>query len=150
MVGCSAGCSSGHNAECTGHMKAAAGKYKSRLLDNRSDFDDFPARIGTKKARDTQSRAWWVVEQSISWLAFVSIDDAHVHVRSNSNNQALKLEPQPQVVVALGLLNTNPRPISSSLKSIDVPERYRRLLGSQITRRVKISPASATATLELS
>ena len=38
---------------------------------------------------------------------------------------ALKLEPQPQVLVALGLLNTNPRPMISSLKSITVPFRYR-------------------------
>lgn len=37
--------------------------------------------------------------------------------------QAEKLDPQPQVVVALGLLKTNPRPMSSSLKSIDVPLR---------------------------
>ena len=32
-------------------------------------------------------------------------------------------EPQPQVVVAFGLLNTKPRPISSSLKSMVVPFR---------------------------
>ena len=38
---------------------------------------------------------------------------------------ALKLDPQPQVVVAFGLLNTKPRPMISSLKSIVVPLRYR-------------------------
>jgi hypothetical protein len=38
-------------------------------------------------------------------------------------DQALKLDPQPQVLVALGLLNTNPRPMISSLKSIVVPFR---------------------------
>ena len=40
-------------------------------------------------------------------------------------DQALKLEPQPQVVVAFGLLNTKPRPMISSLKSMVVPLRYR-------------------------
>ena len=37
--------------------------------------------------------------------------------------QAEKLDPQPQVLVALGLVNTNPRPMISSLKSIVVPLR---------------------------
>jgi len=36
---------------------------------------------------------------------------------------AWKLEPQPQVLVALGLLNTKPRPMISSLKSMLVPLR---------------------------
>ena len=36
-----------------------------------------------------------------------------------------KLDPQPQVLDALGLPNTNPRPMISSLKSITVPLRYR-------------------------
>ena len=40
-------------------------------------------------------------------------------------DQALKLLPQPQVLVALGLLNTKPRPMTSSLKSMTVPLRYR-------------------------
>jgi len=39
--------------------------------------------------------------------------------------QAEKELPQPQVWVALGFLKTNPRPITSSLKSISVPLRYR-------------------------
>ncbi len=38
---------------------------------------------------------------------------------------AEKLLPQPQVVEALGLSKTNPRPMTSSLKSIVVPLRYR-------------------------
>jgi hypothetical protein len=37
--------------------------------------------------------------------------------------QTAKLEPQPQLLVALGLLKTNPRPISSSLKSTVTPDR---------------------------
>ena len=36
---------------------------------------------------------------------------------------ALKLDPQPQELVALGFLKTNPRPITSSRKSISVPSR---------------------------
>ena len=36
---------------------------------------------------------------------------------------AWKLLPHPQVLVALGFLNTNPRAITSSLKSISVPLR---------------------------
>ena len=42
-----------------------------------------------------------------------------------SRDQAEKLAPQPQERVALGLLKTNPRPMSSSLKSTVVPFRYR-------------------------
>ena len=38
-------------------------------------------------------------------------------------DQALNDDPQPQVLVALGLVNTNPRPMTSSLKSIVVPLR---------------------------
>ena len=38
---------------------------------------------------------------------------------------ALNDDPQPQVCVAFGFLKTNPRPITSSLKSISVPLRYR-------------------------
>ena len=49
---------------------------------------------------------------------------ARVEVRGGCA-QALKLDPQPQVVVAFGLLNTKPRPMISSLKSIVVPFRYR-------------------------
>ena len=49
---------------------------------------------------------------------------ARVKVRGR-RAQALKLDPQPQVVVAFGLLNTKPRPMISSLKSIVVPFRYR-------------------------
>lgn len=37
--------------------------------------------------------------------------------------QAEKLEPQPQLLVAFGLVNVNPRPMSSSLKSTVVPSR---------------------------
>ena len=39
--------------------------------------------------------------------------------------QALKELPQPHELVALGLLKTKPRPMTSSLKSIVVPLRYR-------------------------
>jgi len=40
-----------------------------------------------------------------------------------SPHYAEKLEPQPQLLVAFGLLKTKPRPMSSSLKSIEVPLR---------------------------
>lgn len=43
--------------------------------------------------------------------------------RQSSGVQALKLLPQPQVLVALGFLKTNPRPMTSFLKSISVPFR---------------------------
>lgn len=43
--------------------------------------------------------------------------------RASLTDYALNEEPQPQVDVALGFLNTNPRPITSSLKSISVPSR---------------------------
>lgn len=36
---------------------------------------------------------------------------------------AEKLDPHPQELVAFGLLNTNPRPMISSLKSTTVPLR---------------------------
>ena len=36
---------------------------------------------------------------------------------------AWKLDPQPQELVALGFLKTNPRPMTSSRKSISVPSR---------------------------
>src|SRR5258706_626795 len=38
---------------------------------------------------------------------------------------AEKLDPHPQELVAFGFLKTNPRPITSSLKSICAPLRYR-------------------------
>src|SRR6185436_4699441 len=40
------------------------------------------------------------------------------------SNYAWKLEPHPQVLVAFGFLNTNPRPITSSRKSISAFSRY--------------------------
>lgn len=44
-------------------------------------------------------------------------------IRRRAPGQAEKLLPQPQVWVALGLLKTNPRPITSSLKSSVTPLR---------------------------
>lgn len=46
-------------------------------------------------------------------------------VTRSNNHYAEKLDPHPQELVALGLLNTNPRPMISSLKSMVVPLRYR-------------------------
>jgi len=40
-----------------------------------------------------------------------------------SIDQALKLDPHPHDVEALGFTKTNPRPMTSSLKSIVVPLR---------------------------
>ncbi len=47
----------------------------------------------------------------------------HPLQRERVKNHALKDEPQPQDEVAFGLLNTKPRPITSSRKSIVVPAR---------------------------
>src|SRR5262245_4268418 len=52
--------------------------------------------------------------------------ESHVAVRrqnfrrldSYASTYAEKLEPHPQVLVAFGFLKTNPRPMTSSLKSI--------------------------------
>ncbi len=44
-------------------------------------------------------------------------------VVSVGQDQTAKLEPHPQLLVALGLLKTNPRPMSSSLKSTITPPR---------------------------
>ena len=49
-------------------------------------------------------------------------NDRHLCARLKGD-QALNDDPQPQVLVALGLVNTNPRPMTSSLKSIVVPLR---------------------------
>ncbi len=56
-----------------------------------------------------------------SRLASVSISVSAVGMTTRF--YAVKLLPQPQLLVALGFLNTNPRPITSSLKSISVPLR---------------------------
>ena len=60
-----------------------------------------------------------------------------------SGDQAEKLDPHPHELVAFGFWKTNPRPMISSLKSIMVPFRYSRLLGSQMIFTIKVKDANS-------
>ncbi len=101
--------------------------------ERRNDLEgaDAHARLGCSPNQHRARAA--AFEKALEW--WVSVEKRHDPTISRGCREraasgaleasayALKLDPQPQLVVALGLLNTNPRPMISFLKSIVVPLR---------------------------
>lgn len=80
-----------------------------------------PVRGGLFPWRWRGFAVWGAAHKKPAWGGHAGGPRRH----AGSQGYALKLLPQPQLLVALGLLNTNPRPMTSSLKSMLVPLRYR-------------------------
>src|SRR5688500_18630497 len=99
-------------------------EIKSQPILGRSSPESFVSRLfsGAQSRRIQQTNPRPILRDRVLSSTYAQ----NSRVRSFQNLfYAEKLDPQPQELVALGFLKTKPRPITSSLKSISVPLRYR-------------------------